>query len=338
MHDSAPLDVGLSCARHLARVPGALLDCVSDDLSLLLAHHGVRDNEEPFSMDWRFDLQEESPEGPARILLPVADLEERIAARTGLLLTWHATRDAAGAARDWADHLTAGRPVLVVGDACHLPWLPYHGNEHMDHGFVVDGVHGSLRRPRDLVLDVTDPYDNATRWGACAPLSTTITLGELAPALDGGRWGVFRSLRENFPENQFPSAPECLTDNLLALRPAVEENAYKELCGSLDERSPASWDHYSLQTWLLARSRALHSRWLTSRARELPEFERNGKFLPALFDAHVTEPWKRAARSCYLASRRTAAGKDAPPSARESLEHAATSEAEFADALIRHFL
>ncbi|MEU3721296.1 BtrH N-terminal domain-containing protein [Streptomyces sp. NPDC031705] len=338
MHNSAPLDVGLSCATHLARVPGALLDCVSDDLSLLLAHHGVRDIEEPFSVDWRFDLQEGSPEGPARVLLPVADLEERIAARTGLLLTWHAAQDAVGAVRDWADHLAAGRPVLVVGDAHHLPWLPYHGREHMDHGFVVDGAHGSLRHPQDLVLDVTDPYDNATRWGACAPLSTTITLADLAPALDGGRWGVLQKVQDIPREKEDPSASECLTENLLALRPAVKNNTYKQFCESLDERSPASWDHYSLQTWLLARSRALHSRWLTARARELSEFERNGESLPALFDAHVAEPWKRAAQSCYLASRRTAAGKGAPPSARESLERAAASEAEFADALFRHFL
>ncbi|MFJ6694927.1 BtrH N-terminal domain-containing protein [Streptomyces sp. NPDC091272] len=333
MHKSAPLDLGLSCAEHLARVPGALLDCVSDDLSLLLAYHGVRENEEPFSVDWRFDLREDPGGAPPRLRMPAADLEARIAARTGLLLTWRAAADTDRDARDWAEQLEGGRPVLVVGDAYHLPWLPYHGNEHMDHGFVVDGVHGSLQHPRELVLDVIDPYDNATRWGTSRPLSTTISLADLAPALPGGRWGVLR----NVPQaDSHPSAEQLMADNLLGLRSAVGENAFKAFCAGLDDSNPDSWDHYTLQTWLLARSRALHLRWLTAHAHELRDFSRNAVDLPVLFGENVANPWKQAAQSCYLAARRSAAGKSAPPSARESLERAAASEAEFVEFLGRH--
>jgi hypothetical protein len=129
-----------------------------------------------------------------------------------------------------------------------------------------------------------------------------------------------------------------MAENLLALRSAAEENAFKAFCESLDESNPATWDHYTLQTWLLARSRALHSRWLTAHAHELRDFERDGQDFPDLFDENVANPWKRAAQSCYLASRRTTAGKSAPPSARASLEHAAASEADFVDVLSRHFL
>ncbi|GAA5078436.1 hypothetical protein GCM10023336_70130 [Streptomyces similanensis] len=311
------------------------MDCVSDDLSLLLAHHGVKDVEEPLSSDWRFQLQQE-PHGLVRVLLPAPGLEERIAARTGLRLTWHTTRDVEDAARQWGGHLEHGRPVLVVGDAFHLPWLPYHGHQHMDHGFVVDGAHGSLQRPRNLVLDVTDPYDNATRWGAAKPLSTTVTLDALAPALRGSRWGV---LHQDGPgEGKHSSAFAYMTDNLRALRSAFEEKAYRHLLGSLDEQSPASWDHYSLQTWLLSRSRALHSRWLGAHADEWQALRRNGKDLPVLFDEQVTEPWKRAAQACYLAFRRTSSGKSVPPSARESLEFATASEGTFVDALSRQVL
>lgn len=310
------------------------MDCVSDDLSLLLAHYGVKDNEEPFSVDWRFDLQEDEP-GPVRLQLPALDLEERIAARTGLRLTWHATRDVEDAAREWVDRLKNGRPILVVGDAFHLPWLPYHGNEHMDHGFVVDGVHGLPQRLQDLVLDVTDPYENATRWGASKPLCTTVKLADIAPAVRGGRWGTL----QGGPGEEKHSSASCrMTDNLLALRVALEEGAYRRFSGSLDAKSPASWEHYSLQTWLLARSRALHSRWINVHENDWQALEREGKKFPSLFDEHVTDPWKRAAQSCYLASRRTSSGKNAPPSAREILEFAAASEEEFVDALSRQIL
>jgi hypothetical protein len=86
----------------------------------------------------------------------------------------------------WAAELGRGNAVAVTADAFFLPWLPYCGNEHMEHGFVVEGVEGG----REPVLHVVDPYENRTRRGHARPTTTKVVLGDLGHALDRGAWAV----------------------------------------------------------------------------------------------------------------------------------------------------
>ena len=71
------------CEPLLARVDSADLDCVCDNVALLLAHAGVADVRTPFALDWRFDLIDGSG-GLPRLDLPPADLPELLAQRNQL--------------------------------------------------------------------------------------------------------------------------------------------------------------------------------------------------------------------------------------------------------------
>ncbi|TML59419.1 MAG: hypothetical protein E6G22_13060, partial [Actinobacteria bacterium] len=126
------------CAALLGRVDSADLDCVCDNVALLLAHAGVADVRTPFALDWRFDLVE-GRGGRPRLDLPPASLPELLAERTGFTLEWRPVGALDEAVAEWREALGRGEPVLVVGDAFDLPWVPYHGRKHLDHGFVVEG-------------------------------------------------------------------------------------------------------------------------------------------------------------------------------------------------------
>ena len=181
-----------SYAPLLPRVDGAYLDCVSDDLALLLAAYGLSDVRTPFAQDWRFDLAELGS-GPARIDLPPADQDDLLSQRTGWRPRWRPVTSVERDAGEWQRSLGAGEPVLLVGDAFCLPWLPYSGQEHMDHGFVLTGLGADDRADRsadDLIAYIADPYDNVTEWGAAKPVTTQLPLTALIPALTGGRWAV----------------------------------------------------------------------------------------------------------------------------------------------------
>src|ERR1051326_895056 len=99
--------VAESYAPLLPRVEGAYLDCVSDDLALLLAVYGVTDVCTPFAQDWRFDLTERG-NGPVRIDLPPADQDELLSQRTGWRPRWRPVRSVERDAPDWQRALGAG--------------------------------------------------------------------------------------------------------------------------------------------------------------------------------------------------------------------------------------
>ena len=310
-----------SCARLLDRVDSAYLDCISDAVALVLAHAGVDDVRSPFAVDWRFDLADRDAPWP-RLDLPPADLTERLAHRTGHTLSWHRLTSLTEALPAWRELLAAGTPVLVVGDAFGLPWVPYAGHEHMDHGFVLDDLdeteHG------EIVAQVTDPYDNTTEWGRAQPHTTTVPLGELAPALNGGRWGV---LGRTGPSHAIDVA-ECLRTNAGAVLAAQHRGDLQRFVDAHRLLDRAALENLTLQTWLLARNRALHGRWLADVASALPGLGLD--HLPDRFDATVTRAWRRASEASYLALRRLRGGRTVPPACLAATAEATGAEAELA--------
>jgi hypothetical protein len=307
------------CAAFLDRVDSALLDCLSDDLALLLAQAGLEDVRSPFAQDWRFDLVDgvRWPGHPA-LDLPPADLDDRLTRRTGFRPRWHQQPSLAAAIPLWRDSLAAGRPVVVVADAFHLPWLPYGGHEHMEHGFVVDALDGDT-------AGIVDPYENVTRWGRAEPVVCRLPARDLAPALqDRVRWATLE--RTGQPEAQ--DHARSLVENAQAILGAAGSGAFDRFVAGHESLSCAALESLSLQTWLLARSRTLHGEWLRPVANRLGE--------PALagwaerFQMAVVGGWRRAAESAYIALRRVQSGRAAPPGALEAVATACREETEAA--------
>lgn len=302
------------CAALLDRVDSADLDCVSDNVALLLAHAGLDDVRTPFALDWRFDLRERPGRLP-RLDLPPAGLPELLAERTGFTLDWRPAGELTELVAEWREALARGEPVLAVGDAFHLPWVPYHGHKHLDHGFVVEGL-------EDEFAHVVDAYDNVTQWGRAEPLATTVPADELAPALEDGRWTLLTRVGEPRPLD----LAGRLAENAAAILEAEADGAYGRFVEAHRKADEPTLDNLTLQTWLLARNRSLHARWLADQ-------EGLGD-LAERFESRVVAAWRRAAETAYMALRRVSAGRQPPPAALEATEAAIAAEPALATELL----
>ena len=302
------------CSSLLSVVDSADLDCVCDNVALLLAHAGVADVRTPFALDWRFDLVE-GRGGRPRLDLPPASLPELLAERTGFTLEWRPVGALDEAVAEWREALGRGEPVLVVGDAFDLPWVPYHGRKHLDHGFVVEGV-------EDGVTHVVDAYDNVTQWGRAEPLATTVPVTDLAAALEDGSWTLLVRVGDAAPLD----LGERLADNAAAIVAAEADGSYRRFVEAHSEPDEPTLDNLTLQTWLLARNRSLHARWLADQE-ELGD-------LPERFESEVVAAWRRAAETAYMALRRVSAGRQPPPAALHAAEAAVAAEPALAAELL----
>jgi hypothetical protein len=310
------------CSAFVPRVDSAHLDCVSDDIALLLAAHNVADIRSPFGQDWRFDLVERDPGLPV-LDIPPADQDQLLGSRTGYTPSWTRTGSVEDAAAQWRGKLSGGAPVLVVGDAYFLPWLPYHGRAHMDHGFVVEGL-GEGPNP---VTHVVDPYDNVTEWGHAVPVTTSLPLQDLAPALTGGRWATLSRTGSSMPYDP----RQQVVRNAAAILAAHDSESYERFIRWHDSADQGRLENLTLQTWLLARNRQLHALWLRDVADDLAACGLAG--LSEQFASEVAAAWRRTMEMSYIALRRSRAGRRVPGGLVMSLRAAAKAEASLAGSL-----
>jgi acyl carrier protein len=174
-----------------------------------------------------------------------------------------------------ADDLEPGAGCYVVADAYHLPWVPYHHNQHLEHSFLVE--------PAGNGVTVVDGYHNDTQWGAARPGRWTLGHAELAEALPEGAL-TFTLVAGDLPAERTPLVELADAGTFVATY-ADHPDRVRALRG------------LTLQTWLLTRSRRLHAAAMgldTDTVR-----------------AHLAE-WDALAKQVYLASRRVSAGRAEP--------------------------
>ncbi|MGA5411288.1 acyl carrier protein [Streptomyces lavendulocolor] len=190
-----------------------------------------------------------------------------------------------------------GSPLYVVGDAHRMPWLPYHGHQHMDHSVLLRAVDGGAR------VEAVDAYDNQTPYGQAEPVVCAFARAEAAALFDGS-----------------PALPVAVRPVPPARPPVdlvLDENARDAallLSGDAPERYAAAFrDHPDqreactallLETWLLNRARRLHAAWAAH--------HRPGSAL-ARTAAERAAAWDALAGQCYLAARRVQRGRPVPP-------------------------
>jgi hypothetical protein len=307
----------------MGRADTDLLDCLAVNLAVLLAWHGVADVRTPFAARWRFRLRDHGA-GGRRPDLPPEDLAEDLRELAGWELPWRPAAGLAAELATWAAACDEGEPVLVVADAFDMPWVPYAGHEHMEHSFIVAGVD-------DGSLTIADGYVNTTEWGAAQPVTATVGRAEIAGLLTGaGRWSDPRPAGSQAAGTACSPAATTIArlvrDNADGICTAGEAGRYDMFLRQAAALVQASdLAPVAMDTWLIARSRRLHARWLDSDAATcVPATVRRD------FGASVAAAWTRAAEMSYIGLRRARSGRAVPPAVTECLRQACSAEQDLA--------
>lgn len=247
------------------------LDCLQANLAVLAdAHHGPGTH---LRLGERLGFDPVFGTGLPHVAATVDDRFAEVRQRLGLVLV---ERHDDVASADLIGLLADGRPRYIVADAFLMPWLPYCGQEHMEHSLLAvaapDGV------------QVTDAYRNTTRWGEARPCTRRLTESEFVAALATGAATVARWRAGSLHAARDEAAP---------VDPAVVDRyvaAYRD-----HEDRHAAFTALTLETWLLARQRRLH----VARTSDPAAASR----LPA---------WQRLTEQVYLALRRVEFGRAEP--------------------------
>jgi hypothetical protein len=287
-------------------VDSALLDCLDDNLAVLLRHAGVADVRAPFGHQWHFERAAGDGEPVVRREPSTAS----IARWTG----WAAASvdlDPEAWPVAAAEYLVSGRgrPLLLGGDAFHLPWLPYAGHAHQEHSFVIEAVDTARGRVR-----VVDAYANKTQWGEAVPLRTVVSASDVEAAV--GQW---RALVLDGPRVPDPPEPDAVLD---ANAEAMAGDGAAALISYADDheartRDLESFELFVLGCWTLARSRGLHALWLA---------DVGPADIAAAFAADVVPLWRQATEMAYVGWRRASRGKAPATSSFDLVRQAALRE------------
>ncbi len=295
------------------------LSCVEANLEAVLGWHGVTDVRTALGA---LSVPHLTVLGEVRTR--PAPLDGWVRSSTGLAAVRAAVTDPARLLDRVAATVAAGTPVLVTADAHGVPWSPYRGHEHHEHGFVLDGVAGA---PVPLVAAVTNP----TPYGAAAPVAWGWPAAELAAALAAGcGWlGLLHLTGQAVPDaDPLDTAVGAMGINRRGQADAVADGADVGLLARTDwtAAGPDELAWLSLATWSLSRARAMHGCWWAQLAeRGVPGAD--GVARAGLDD--VDPAWQRARSAAYLAWRRVEAGRACPPAVREALAAAVAADADW---------
>lgn len=227
----------------------------------------------------------------------------------GLRLT---AREPVDCGRELLAHLPQdGSPLYAVADAFAMPWLPYHGHQHMDHSLLLRAAGAGER------VEVIDAYDNETPFGRADPVVCAFDREACAALFDGVR---------TLPVTVAPAplsawtAGDVLAWNAAHAREVLGSGAAARYASSFrDHGDPEeACAALLLETWLLNRSRRLHAGW-AARSGTGPDHARRA--------AEQAAAWDVFAGQCYLAMRRVQRGRPVPPQIHDRLADLVTADA-----------
>ncbi|MFI9048306.1 acyl carrier protein [Streptomyces sp. NPDC053427] len=264
----------------LDSVHSGLLDCIQANLAVLADHHHGPGTHLRLGAPLTFGSWE-GADGLPTVDPPLVQQLHRAPELLGLTVV----RQERMAVGDLLARLRADGGVrYVVADAFALPWLPYHGQAHMEHSFLLAAAPGGWH--------ITDAYRSETHWGPAAP----------------GRWVL--------PEADLAAVEEA---DIVELAPAgsrmapaptptlsVDDAAVAAYLGAYDacpHRAQAV-ERLTAETWLLSRARKLHARYRAHFAGRAEETEAEREHLRA---------WDKVVEQTYVAHRRVSRGRAEPP-------------------------
>ncbi|MER7839427.1 acyl carrier protein [Streptomyces sp. NPDC096040] len=264
-----------------ASVRAEALDCLQANLAVLAdRHHGPGTH---LRLGARLHFRPTAADATALPTVEPTPDAQLAAAEEALGLTVTERRHAVPG-REAAGTTTS---LYVVADAYHLPWVPYYGHKHVEHSFLVEAAGDDVT--------VVDAYHNDTQWGRARPLRHRLTRDRLAQVLADIPGGV--DTVRLVPRALGP-APEAVY-----VRP--DEAVITEYLRAYAEHGDrvAALERFTLETWLLARSRHLHAAYAAAQGPA-------GTLSPRVRE-HL-ERWDGVVEHAYLAYRRVARGRAEP--------------------------
>jgi hypothetical protein len=195
---------------------------------------------------------------------------------------------------DYAESPESDAVVYCVSDAYDLPWLPYRGEEHMEHGFLLHFAEN------DEIL-VIDGYCNDTAHGAAEPVCFRLARSDVDGILTGAACRTAFIEPRELPSRQPRAVLRANAEHLnRPSAPATVEHYVDSYRAHPDQT--AALDRLALETWLLARQRKLHAQWVAGSL---------GARMARQVDEHAANCADVAAKT-YFALRRARRGRPVP--------------------------
>jgi hypothetical protein len=287
------------------RVDVDALDCIAVNVAVLLEWMGVRDIRTPFAAEWHFSFVPEGSE--AQLLLGRSSLQDLVARYTRYTIKEHRLSDDGGLSTALARLADEG-PILLFGDAYHMPWLPYANKQHMEHSVILTSVDGRN-------ASIVDAYSIRTEWGDARPTATSVPaacLVESISSLKSTRHRTAWSIQKG-AENAGQSIDRVLYANVESILQELDAtHAMRTFATYYADRvkQPDVLQQFALDCWLVTRARQIHARWLADLAQSS-----SGTISAAVaeaFENTVVRPWKTASEFSYVAFRRAQGGRSTP--------------------------
>lgn len=278
----------------LAGIKAEALDCMQTNLAVIADSHHPGAHL-ALGAPLRFTLASQPGD---RVPAIAAALDDRLAQATELLGLRVAARwdgmDGAGLRDLAANH----SPMYVVADAFSMAWVPYHGQRHLDHSFLL--VEAGPRRTL-----IVDAYHNTTEWGETRPGVWRISAAELDAAAGGATAITF----------DVGSPPRLDAEAILAGNSAAMQAASADIERYAAAARTALGDRDALErlvldVWLLSRSRQLHAAWLASL---------DGWPDEAAAASEHAQAWQRTSTLAFVAERRARRGQPVSPAVVDQL-------------------
>ncbi|MBK3569777.1 BtrH N-terminal domain-containing protein [Streptomyces sp. MBT62] len=284
-----------------ANVPDApWLNCDNAHLAALQQFYGVPTPSAAVGMQWSFALPS-TDAVPVTLRVPVL---EAVALETGLVLERQRLDDGPGYYDAVRALLAEGTPLIIYGDAFHMPWLPYFGHDSSAHPTVLVGA-------TDEEFHLVEAYTNSTPWGKVVPGPARVSRAEfekLVEALPPGQRGEIIALTGRCTAR--PANPAgTLRANARSILDRVGEHgdltAYAEWARehAADARAMALYD---LGCWEVTRARSCHAVWLGRLSDTCPELLPPG--LVRRFHEEIDLVWRRASQFAFVNAQRVAKG------------------------------
>lgn len=298
------------------RVDYEYLDCIENNIATLLAYEGVQDLRTPFACQWYFFFQEGAKN---RVRVKRQAVEDLVLKYTGYRVSQYSLNDKPLDLELYTAHIERKKPLLIIGDAFYMSWLPYFQREHMDHSFIVAGIDEERS-----VVKVVDAYYNHTEWGLVEPVDTNIPLAELCKITDSlgeGKEYIILEKREGDYAISW-NWNGILKENATSIAQNIDRrNMLGQFCefyrNRLDDIEEIKT--FVLDCWLIYRNRKMHSLWLVDSARREDE-SWHGEIAES-FNKEIVTAWQRVNEFAYIMLRRLVRNKKAPETSFDLIEN-----------------
>lgn len=261
-------------------VHAAELDCLQANLAVVADRHHGAGTHVALGAAPRF-APAFPPDGPPSLDVPVDTRLDEASRLLGLSVAAREDGLDGPALRRLA---AAHGPLYVVGDAHTMPWVPYFGQKHMEHSFLLTAAGDSCT--------VVDAYHNDTPWGSARPAVWRMAVADFDAAVP--KSSAFAVTASAVP------AVDVGAELVASARALDFVDRYVAAVREHGDR-PAGWDALVLDVWLVARTRALHARWLAAAG-----VDDGGRA------AESAQAWLTLAAQTYVAMRRARRGGGMP--------------------------